>query len=78
MGCLDYISKAEIVLHITRDDLSAAKWSTLQLFVGQDNTESQMQIGFLDLREAVPEPREGMTGCVIPFKKAPIVLQWDM
>ena len=27
VGCLEYISKAEIVLDITRDALSPAKWT---------------------------------------------------
>ena len=50
VGCLEYIPKGKIVLLITRDALNAAKWTTLSLCVGQDNTESPSLINFVDLK----------------------------
>ena len=77
VGCLEYIPKGKIVLHITRDALNAAKWTTLPLFVGQDNAEFSSLINFVDLKRAVSGPRKGKIECVIPLRKDLTVLQWD-
>ena len=65
VGCLEYIPKGKIVLHITRDALNAAKWTTLPLFVGQENAEFSSLINFVDLKRAVGHVRV-KTAKVVP------------
>ena len=77
-GGLEYIPKGKIVLHITRDALNAANWTTLPLFVGQGNAEFSSLINFEDLKRAISGPRKGMIECVIPLRKTLIMLQWDI
>ena len=77
-SCLGYIPKGKIALHITKDALNAANWTTLPLFIGQDNAEFSSLINFVDIKRAVSGPRKGMIECVIPLRKDLNVLQWDI